>query len=369
MDSGESSHPSGMPPGMGGGEGSHPSGMPTGMGGGTGGGIDHLARRLAPALGLGLLVAAGLVGAASPGRFLAELRRFDFRLLVPILALSLLNYALRFVRWEIYLERLGSRLPRGRSLGVFLVGFLLSVTPGKAGELGKAWLVRELGGGPALRVAPAVLAERVTDLLGVLILLALGALPFAGGIWWAAAGFGSCALALALFTWERGAAWVLARLGGVPFVGPRVPALAGVYRGLRSLLSPRLLVLGMLLAVVAWGAEGAGFVLAVRAFAPGAGFLVGVFDYTAGTFVGSASMLPGGLGAADGALAALLRAQGLDTARATLATFIIRGATLWFAVLLGLAALPWVAHWLTRRAGRARAAAFDPPALRTREPA
>ena len=59
--------------------------------------------------------------------------------------------------------------------------FLLSVTPGKAGELGKAWLVRELRGGPALRVIPAVLAERLTDLLGVLLLIAVGSLPFPAG--------------------------------------------------------------------------------------------------------------------------------------------------------------------------------------------
>jgi uncharacterized membrane protein YbhN (UPF0104 family) len=348
-----------------------PGGAPAAGPAGTDGGavVEHLGRRLLPAFGLGLLVLAGMLGAASPARFLGELRRFDFRLLVPILALSLLNYGLRFLRWEVYLERLGSRLPRGRSLAVFVVGFLLSVTPGKAGELGKAWLVRELGGGPALRVAPAVLAERATDLLGVLILLALGALPFAGGIWWAAGGFAACALALALLTWEGAAIWTLARLGRLPVLGPRVPALAGVYRGLRELLSPRLLVLGVLVAVAAWGAEGAGFVLAVRAFAPGAGFLVGIFDYTAGTFLGSATMLPGGLGAADGALAALLRTQGLDTARATLVTFISRGATLWFAVLLGLLALPWVAHWLTRRGRAARPGAFDPARLPSREPA
>ncbi|HXM71572.1 MAG TPA: lysylphosphatidylglycerol synthase domain-containing protein, partial [Thermoanaerobaculia bacterium] len=110
----------------------------------------HLGRRLLPVFALGLLVLAGLLGLADPRHFLAQLRRFDFALLAPILALSPLNYSLRFVRWEIYLRALGARLPLGRSCGVFLTGFLLSVTPGKAGELGKAWLVRELGGGPAL---------------------------------------------------------------------------------------------------------------------------------------------------------------------------------------------------------------------------
>jgi uncharacterized membrane protein YbhN (UPF0104 family) len=108
----------------------------------------------------------------------------------------------------------------------------------------------------------------------------------------------------------------------------------------------------MLIAALAWGAEGAGFVIAVRAYAPHAGFLAGLFDYNASTFLGSASMLPGGLGAADGALTALLRAQGLDTARATLVTFVIRGATLWFAVLLGLLALPFLARQLGRGAAR-----------------
>lgn len=295
---------------------------------------------------------AGLLGLADPRHFLAQLRRFDFALLAPILALSLLNYSLRFVRWEIYLRALGVHLPLGRSCGVFLTGFLLSVTPGKAGELGKAWLVRELGGGPALRVAPAVLAERVTDVLGVAALLAVGALPFQGGPWWAALGLAAVALGVAVFTWERWAVWLFGRLARLPFVGARAGALASIYQGLRSLLSPGLLAMGLLVSTLAWGAEGAGFVVAVRAYAPHTAFLAGLFDYTASTVLGSASMLPGGLGAADGALTALLRAQGLDTARATLITFIIRGATLWFAVLLGLLALPVVAHWLA--AGRPR---------------
>ncbi|MBV8199619.1 MAG: flippase-like domain-containing protein [Acidobacteria bacterium] len=317
----------------------------------------HLGRRLLPVFALGLLVMAGMVSVAHPRQFVAQLRHFDFALLAPILVLSLVNYALRFVRWELYLRALGTRLPLGHSLGVFLAGFLLSVTPGKAGELGKAWLVRELGGGPALRVAPAVVAERVTDLLGVAALLAVGALPFPGGPWWAALGL--VALGVALFTWQRWADWLFAHLARLPVVGRRAGALATVYQGLRNLLTPRLLAMGLLVATLAWGAEGAGFVVAVRAYAPRAGFLAGIFDYTASTFLGSASMLPGGLGAADGTLAALLRAQGLNTARATLVTFIIRGATLWFAVALGLLAVPVVAHWLAMRRPRRRLAAQE----------
>lgn len=301
---------------------------------------------------LGLLVVVGLALSANPAELARSLRGFDPWLLVPVLSLSLVNYALRFVRWEVYLSRLDVRLPRSRSLAVFLAGFLLSVTPGKAGELGKAWLVRELGGGPALKVVPAVLAERVTDLLGVLLLIALGALPFPGGPWIAAAGLAAVAGAVLVLTWKGVAELLFRVLSRLPAVGPRVPHLVEVYGRLRSLLSPGLLLFGLALSVVAWGAEGVGFFLVVRDYAPRAGLLLSIFNYTGSTFLGALTMLPGGLGAAEGALTALLHSQGLDTADASSITLVTRAATLWFAVLLGLAAVPFLARWLAARRGR-----------------
>lgn len=291
----------------------------------------------------------GLILVADAREMAGRLRDFDLRLLVPVLGLSLVNYALRFARWEVYLKVLGVKLARVRSLAVFLVGFLLSVTPGKAGELGKGWLVRELGGGPALRVVPAVLAERVTDLLGVLVLLALGALPFPGGQWFAALGLAAVAVAILLLTWQRGADLVFRLLARLPVVGPRVHLLTEVYGRLRELLSPGLLAMALVISVVAWGAEGVGFFLVVREFAPQAGLLAAVFNYTASTFLGSLSMLPGGLLAAEGSMTALLDAQGLDTATAASVTLITRAATLWFAVGLGLLALPYVVRRLASR--------------------
>jgi uncharacterized protein (TIRG00374 family) len=128
-----------------------------------------------------------------------------------------------------------------------------------------------------------------------------------------------------------------------------VHVLAELYGTLRGLLSPGLLAMALGLAVVAWGAEGVGFFLVVREYAPQAGLLAALFNYTVSTCLGSLSMLPGGLLAAEGSLTALLDAQGLDTATAASATLIIRAATLWFAVILGLAALPYVLRRLATR--------------------
>jgi len=316
--------------------------------------FDHLGRRLlVPAL-LAVLALVGLTLFADARQLAAALARFDLALLAPVLGLSLVNYALRFVRWELYLRHLGVHLPLGTSLAVLLVGFLLSVTPGKAGELGKAWLVRELGGGPARRALPAILAERVTDLLGVVLLIALGALalPAPAGTWLAAGAVAAVVAAVALLTWRRAAHRLFAFAERLPVLAGRAHHLEELYDRLVGLLSPGMLAAGLGLSAAAWGAEGIGFWIVVRGYLPAAAPLRAVFDYAASTLAGAVSMLPGGLLAAEGSLAALLGAQGLDRAAAASATLIIRGATLWFAVALGLAALPWVVHRLRR--GRPR---------------
>lgn len=311
--------------------------------------FEHLGRRLlVPAL-LALLVLAGLALFADARQLADHLAAFPLALLAPVLGLSLVNYALRFVRWELYLRALGVRLPLVWSAAVLLVGFVLSVTPGKAGELGKAWLVRELGGGPALRVVPAVLAERITDLLGVVLLIGFGALALPGGAWIAAATAVLAATVVALLSWRRASHALLGLAARVPRLAARVRHLEEMLDRLRALLSPRLLFAALALSIVAWGAEGVGFFLVVRGYAPEVGLLLAVFDYSASTLAGALSMLPAGLVASEGSLAALLGAQGLGAASAASATLIIRAATLWFAVALGLAALPAV--W--RRIGRA----------------
>ena len=62
-----------------------------------------------------------------------------------ILGLSLLNYCLRFVRWQLYLSRLGYDLPHGLSLRYYLAGFAFTTTPGKAGEAVRSLYLKRHG--------------------------------------------------------------------------------------------------------------------------------------------------------------------------------------------------------------------------------
>ena len=74
------------------------------------------------------------------------------------------------------------------------------------------------------------------------------------------------------------------------------------------------------------------------------GLPLAVFILSFSTVIGAASALPGGLGAAEASITAMLSLLvGLNREAASTATLLIRFATLWFGVLLGLAA------WLTSR--------------------
>src|SRR5512137_2100324 len=53
---------------------------------------------------------------------------------VIALALSLVNYGLRFVRWQKYLALLGHHVYAPESLRIYIAGFGLTILPGKVGE-------------------------------------------------------------------------------------------------------------------------------------------------------------------------------------------------------------------------------------------
>lgn len=312
-------------------------------------GLEGIGRRLVIPLALGLLVLVGLAFVADAEALAASLAAFEPLRLVPVLLLSLVNYGLRYLRWELYLRELGIGLRRADSVAVFLVGFVLSVTPGKAGELGKAWLTRALGGGEARRTVAVVLAERITDLVAMMVLVSLGALAFPGGRLPGVLGLVATALLMGALCWRRVAHALLGLGHRLPGVRGMADVLADVYDRFHDLQRPRALALALPLSVVAWGAEGIGFAIVARAYDPAAGWLAGVFNYSASTLAGALSLLPGGLLASEGALTALLDFQGMSTAAAASATLLIRLATLWFAVALGLCALPWVLRRLRAR--------------------
>jgi glycosyltransferase 2 family protein len=309
----------------------------------------RLGRALAAGMLLALVLYAGLAVWGDLGKINVELRAFPVGLFVLACALSFTNYLVRFVRWQRYLAVLGIELDRKTSFTIHLAGLALTVSPGKMGEAFKSLLIRRVRGTPLALSAPIVLAERFTDLLGFLVLIVIGGLatsPEQAWIFWstsvlcAALVFLATSRAAQSFCLERARAWrPLARI---------VPKLEAALESTRRLFAPRELFWPTLLATLGWGLECLGFWLVASAFVDGGvPFLFAVYTFALSAVAGAVLILfPGGLGPTEASMGALLRREymgagvlpELAAAKAVTATLVIRAATLWFAVLVGLIA-------------------------------
>ena len=106
------------------------------------------------------------------------------------------------------------------------------------------------------------------------------------------------------------------------------------------MVKPRNLLLPTLLSVLAWSLECLALWVVVRGFGAAPDVRVCFFFYATSTLAGALVPVPGGLGVTEGIMLRQLEQIGrVDPAAATGSMILVRFATLWFAVLVGFAAL------------------------------
>jgi uncharacterized protein (TIRG00374 family) len=256
-----------------------------------------------------------------------------------VLALSLVNYLLRFQRWHFYIARLGYRLQPLPHLLLYLGGFAFTVSPAKAGEAVRSLYLRDHGVPYAQSIA-ALFVERILDLLAMAVLASL--IVFDQARYWpiVAATAATAMTVLLIVGRPQLPQWIEAyarRHAGR--VATALAALGNLLQSSQRLLTPRVLLLGIVLGVVSWGAEGIGFHLVCRGLQLPLDVVTATGIYAIAALAGGAAFfMPGGIGGMEVVMTALLVARGAPLPVALIATLVCRLATLWFAVLIGLAA-------------------------------
>ncbi|WP_257291350.1 lysylphosphatidylglycerol synthase transmembrane domain-containing protein, partial [Endozoicomonas sp. ONNA1] len=242
---------------------------------------------------------------------------------VIALSLSLVNYGLRFVRWQMYLHQLGHPVNWRPSLRIYLSGFALTTTPGKAGEAFRGVLLKQRNV-PFPATFAAFISERLSDLVAVVLLALLGLAqyPQAQGI--VLAGIVGILAVLICFSsktlLERFHAWASLRKG-------KFSAL--ITHGTRMLIdarrchSPGLLFVATLISLVAWGAEALAFYWMLGWLGADVSLTFAFFVYALSMLAGALSFLPGGLGSAEAVMVSLLVLKGMATPVAVAATVFI----------------------------------------------
>jgi uncharacterized membrane protein YbhN (UPF0104 family) len=196
------------------------------------------------------------------------------------------------------------------------------------------------------RSSAIVAVERLTDGLAMLVLAGLGLTQFAYGRSFLGASALGALVLVAVLRRPQLLAAVFAKIEHWPIVGPRVKHAVDFVHASAELLGARLLAGAVGLGIVSWAGECAAFFLVLIGLGLGPSWellVVATFVLAVSSIVGALSMLPGGLGVADASVAGMLLllvpGDAMTRSTAVAATLLIRFATLWFAVIIGVVAL------------------------------
>jgi len=261
---------------------------------------------------------------------------FNWMLIPLLLILSFMNYITRFYKWDYYLHVINVKINKLDSLSIFMSGLIMSITPGKMGELLKSYLVKEVTNNPISRTAPVIFAERITDFISLLLITIIGAYTFDYGL--------KPALGITIFfivlifiiSNKKISLSILNYLEQFSSLKKYLANIHHAYESSYQLLRPVPLFTMTVISLIAWSFECLGYHLILLNFNINFGFFWVSFSYAFATIIGALSMLPGGLGVTEGSLTYLLVKRGVANNVAVTTTFIVRVVTLWFAVLVGI---------------------------------
>ncbi len=257
------------------------------------------------------------------------------------LTFSLFNYFIRFNRWNYFFLEMNQKVPFWDNLRIYIAGFSLTATPGKSGEAIRGVFLHDFDV-PYRKSFAAFLAERFSDLFAI-ALLALA------GIWTHHYAdyivMGTLAVILLILfivqkdSWLRGIESFAKRILPERFFHS-LEFLLETIVSFRVCFTTKALTVGTALGVVAWAAEGVAFYFILQLLHVDISLYSAISIYAISLLIGALTFLPGGLGGTEVSMIQLLMIAGAPPAAAATATIMIRLATLWFSVFLGLIALP-----------------------------
>lgn len=265
--------------------------------------------------------------------FAASVSALPGVLWVQTVLFSILSYLLRFARWHHFIAALGHKVAIHRNLEIYLAAFALTLTPGKVGETIRSVYLYPHGVSYAHSIG-AFISERLLDLVAVGALASLAVSMFPEQRTWMLVAL-PCILLVVLLLRTRLMSLTAEKLSR----GVGIDQMAKVGATIQFLLSNRRLVLASPLSLLAWTAQGVTLYLIVDALGYDLPIGAVIPIYCLSVLAGTASFIPGGLGATEGAIVLLLSAAGLTPTDAFIASLLGRGLTLWLAIGFGLVAM------------------------------
>lgn len=258
---------------------------------------------------------------------------------VAALMLSLVAYGVRALRWIYYLDRLEVDIDTQEGFKLYFAGLSMLITPAMISGVVKVGLVKARLGVELKRTLPIVVVERLTDLVGMLVLAGAGVIFFGLG-YISMAGticFLVVVLAMVRVTPIREA--ILGLWGRLPGARRHVDTFRQLIESAHTLLDRHAFGMGSLYSFASWGLVGLTFYLLVLGFDMELSIFESLFIFAFPAILGIMSQTPGGLGVEELGMETLLFMKDIELAEATALVLVFRLVTLWLGLAVGLAVL------------------------------
>ena len=267
------------------------------------------------------------------GSLLIAIEKFNWIFIPLMLILVLIAYFIRFLKWSLFLKSADVHLKLKDNLFVFFSGMGMIITPAKVGEIWKGWLIRDINGEKLSKTVPVVITDRVTDVIGLVILSLLGIFYYKNGIY--------ILIILLLIFVGFFIALKSEKISGKMIsilekrAGKYSKDIKTMHTTFLQLMSPKNMVGLSFLSAFAWFFECLALYFVIIGFGQSLSVILSTFVFSFASLVGAISMIPGGLGVAEATLSGMLQYFGLTSVDSIGAAMIIRFGTFWFGAVLG----------------------------------
>ena len=267
------------------------------------------------------------------GSLLSAIEKFNWIFIPVMLILVVIAYIIRFLKWNLFLKSVGVNLKLKDNLFVFFSGMGMIITPAKVGEIWKGWLIKDINGESLSKTVPVVITDRVTDVIGLVILSLLGILYYKEGIYILIALILIFAGLIIAVRSEKISGKIISMLENR--AGKYSKDIKTMHATFLQLMNPKNMVGLSFLSAFAWFFECLAFYFVIMGFGQSIGVILSTFVFSFATLIGAISMIPGGLGVAEATISGMLQYFGLTSTDAVGAMLIIRFGTFWFGAILG----------------------------------
>jgi uncharacterized protein (TIRG00374 family) len=237
------------------------------------------------------------------------------------------------LKWNFFLKSVDVHLNLKDNLFVFFSGLGMIITPAKVGEIWKGWLIKDINGESLSKTVPVVIIDRVTDLIGLIILSALGILYYKEGSY-------ILIILIILFVLFFTAIKSKKISGKIISIlenraGKYSKDVKTMHNTFEQLMNPKNMTLMSFLSAFAWFFECLALYFVIIGFGESISVLISTFVFSFASLAGAVSMIPGGLGVAEATFSGLLQYFGLTATISVGVAIIIRFGTLWYGAILG----------------------------------